>query len=131
MPEKRRVAVVFRSRQEGPWAEERLAGEWYRLATGWVLRCPDAMTVSVLKGDVRVVRQGEFGVEMTFRLGAAVPGAIHTPRGSLPVEAYTHELQAELTDAGGTLSWHYEMRMEDQDMGRFEIGLDIREESGS
>ncbi|MBB6670574.1 DUF1934 domain-containing protein [Cohnella nanjingensis] len=128
MPDKRRVTVVFRSRQDGPWAEERLSGEWYRLAAGWVLRVPDTMTVSVLKGDVRVVRQGELGVEQTFRLGAAAQGAIHTPQGSLPVEAFTHELQAELTDAGGTLAWRYDMRMEDQDMGHFEIGLDIREE---
>lgn len=131
MPDYRRVTVVFRSRQDGEsgqWAEERLTGQWFRMATGWVLRCPDAMTVSVLKGDVRVVRQGEIGVEQTFRLGAAAPGAVRLPQGSLAVEAFTHELSADLTDAGGTLSWRYDMRSEDQEMGRFEIGLDIREE---
>lgn len=131
MPDYRRVTVVFRSRQDGEsgtWAEERLAGQWYRMATGWVLRCQDAMTISILKGDVRVVRQGEVGVEQTFRLGASTQGAVRLPQGALAVEAFTHELTAELAASGGTLYWRYDMRSEDQEMGRFEIGLDIREE---
>lgn len=131
MPDYRRVTVVFRSRQDGEagaWSEERLAGQWYRMATGWVLRCPEAMTVSILKGDVRIVRQGEVGVEQTFRLGAAAAGAIRLPQGDMAVEAFTHELSAELTEAGGRLFWSYDMRSGEQELGRFEIGLDIREE---
>jgi len=132
MPDKTPVSVMLRIVRDGGSQEFALNGELHRLATGsgWaiVVRGGADMTLIVRPDEIRVTRKGEVSQDQRFRPGHWLPGTIGTAHGLLPVEAWTHRLQAYLTAAGGAVEWEYEMRMTDQELGRCAVMLHIREE---
>lgn len=129
MPDKTRISAVLRIAREGEARDLAFAGELHRLPTGsgWAITSED-MTFVVRPDEVRLTRRGQTTQEQRFRVGHALPGMIGTEFGKLTAEALTHRLRSDLTAAGGTVEWEYEMRMADQELGRCAITLHIRED---
>lgn len=129
MPDKTRISVKLRIAREGGAQDLAFAGELHRLptGTGWAITSED-MTFVVRQDEVRLTRRGQTKQEQRFRVGHALPGSVGTEFGTLPAEALTHRLHSDLTAAGGTVEWEYDMRMADQELGRCAITLHIREE---
>jgi uncharacterized beta-barrel protein YwiB (DUF1934 family) len=136
MPEKRSVRIGFESRREDGRQRLDLEGELYRMRAGWTLTYrepPDesgiaaANTLVIEEGELRLRRRGQVRLEQRFRLGVAMAGELETPYGRHGVEAFTSSLAIRLADFGGTVEWEYELRMQDQPVGRFGIRLDIQE----
>ncbi len=129
MPDKTRISAELRIAREGGAQDLTFAGELYRLPTGsgWAITSED-MTFVVRTDEVRLTRRGQTTQEQRFRVGHALPGTFGTEFGTLPAEALTHQLRCDLTAAGGTVEWEYDMRMADQELGLCAITLHIREE---
>lgn len=127
---KTRISGELRIVREGEAQGLDFAGELYRLPTGsgWAITSED-MTFVVRTDEVRLTRRGQTTQEQRFRVGHALPGTIGTEFGTLQAEAVTHRLLSDLTAAGGTVEWEYDMRMADQELGRCAITLLIREET--
>lgn len=129
MPDKTRISAVLRIAREDGTRDLAFAGDLHRLPTGsgWAIKSED-MTFVVRPEEIRLTRRGRTAQEQRFRVGHALPGTIGTEFGTLPAEALTHCLRCDLTAAGGTVEWEYDMRMADQELGRCAITLHIREE---
>ncbi|KIL34569.1 hypothetical protein SD71_19125 [Cohnella kolymensis] len=138
MPDKRSVAVDFQSRQQdGSIERSVMHGELHRLVTGWVLTCAEpaddsgagaAMTLIVHERELRLRRRGAFSFEQVFLLNTSVQGFLETPYGPHDVNALTHGMDIHLSESGGVIEWKYDLLMQEQTVGTFEIRLDIREE---
>jgi len=129
MPDKTRISAVLRIARAGGAQDLAFAGELYRLPTGsgWAITSED-MTFVVRQDEVRLTRRGQTTQEQRFRVGHDLQGTIGTEFGTLQAEALTHRLYSDLTAAGGTVEWEYDMRMADQELGLCAITLHIREE---
>lgn len=126
---KTRIFAELRIARAGGAQDLAFAGVLHRLPTGsgWAITSED-MTFVVRPDEVRLTRRGELKQEQRFRVGHALPGTIGAEFGTLPTEALTQRLSCDLTAAGGTVEWEYDMRMADQALGRCAITLLIREE---
>lgn len=138
MPDKRSVAVGFQSRQQDGSVEQSVMhGELHRLVTGWALTCKEAandggamttMTLIVHERELRLRRRGAISLEQVFVVDTLVPGMLETQYGPHQVQALTHRMDIELSESGGVIEWKYDLLMQDQIVGAFDIRLDIREE---
>jgi uncharacterized beta-barrel protein YwiB (DUF1934 family) len=140
VPDKRKVVVGFRSQQQGgELTESVMTGELLRLTSGWAVTCQEpprqgeeiatTLTLFIHKEEIRLRRRGGVSMELQFRKGAVLPGTYETPHGPLTVEVHTGRLDIHVGDAGGTVEWEYELTLQEQEVGLFEIRLDIREEN--
>lgn len=142
MPDKTSVLIAVRIARDGEVQELAAAGELHRLTTGWAVTCrlPESaeeggqsggmseMMLIVREGEVRMTRKGAVAQEQLFRVGEWRQGTVGTAYGAMPVEAWTHAVRADLGYGGGTVEWAYDMRMDEQVIGRSSITLTIREE---
>lgn len=129
MSNKTHILAMLRIVREDGTQDLALSGELHRLSTGsgWVVASKE-ITLVVRPDEVRLTRRGQVRQEQRFRVGHWLSGTIGTAYGTLPAEARTHRLHSDLTAAGGTVEWEYEMRMAEQELGRCAITLHIREE---
>lgn len=147
MPDQRKVVVEMTSSQRGGQTESFvLRGVLHRKPSGWVLMCRDdagkitptdvpavqteltSMMLIVRERELTLKRQGTVAVEMGFRLGVMVPGSIASPYGAMHALATMTRLDVALSEAGGTITWDYDLQVQDEAAGSFQILLHIREE---
>ncbi|TJY38978.1 DUF1934 domain-containing protein [Cohnella pontilimi] len=136
MPDRTSVSVGFRIRR--PDAEDQLlsaSGHLYRMATGWALTCrfPDEagvsdMTLVVRNSEIRMNRKGTVAQEQLFLVGEWKPGTVGTPFGAMAAETWTHRIDQDLTPAGGSVEWVYDLKMMGTTFECCSIKLEIREE---
>ncbi|WEK54495.1 MAG: DUF1934 domain-containing protein [Candidatus Cohnella colombiensis] len=137
MPDKRNVTVGFTSWQQGEKQRSKLRGQLYKLQTGWTLiyvepAVEDSVetrnTLFIYDDALKLRRQGAVGLEVNFRQGATLSGQLTLPNGSQTIETLTHQLHIELSAFGGVIDWKYDLLMQEQSVGSFQIRLDIQEE---
>lgn len=78
-------------------------------------------------GEIKVIRHGEIRSEQTFVPNAEISGFYSFPQGRLPLKTRTRRMEVGLSEGIGTVSWEYELVMDGQPGGTWELKLDIRE----
>lgn len=83
-------------------------------------------TLRLEEGRAALTRTGEVSSHMVFQPGEPHTSLYETPYGRLPMTVRTLSLNAELTEAGGTVSIHYQIQLGGAAAGETRLRLTIR-----
>lgn len=83
-------------------------------------------TLKVEKDSIRIIRQGEFRMEQTFRPGSRTPGTYETPHGRMELDVHTVRLNNRLSRGIGCLEWAYELYVSGEHAGSYELRIETK-----
>jgi uncharacterized beta-barrel protein YwiB (DUF1934 family) len=134
--EKRRVRIRIESTQDGQQTLQTADGDLYPKGDHVYIRYEEAQselgrTTTLLKlepGQIRIIRQGDVASEQTFVPGERRIGFYQTVQGRLELEMQTHGLESEVSQGLGWVTWSYELFVQGEPAGLYEIKLVIQEE---
>lgn len=87
------------------------------------------LSLIIRPDEIRMKRTGQISQEQRFRIGHWLTGTIGTAYGDLRAEAWTRRIEMDLTSDGGAVEWEYDLRTEEQELGRTAVMLQIQEAS--
>ncbi len=82
------------------------------------------MTVS--RGQVTIVRQGEFSNVLVFSAGRRFEGSYRTPYGEIPTALYAREVSCRLAPEGGAIHLKYQLHMQGSYASTNELHLEFQ-----
>jgi uncharacterized beta-barrel protein YwiB (DUF1934 family) len=133
---KQRVRIRIESRQGGQEDLQLAQGDLYPKGKHFYIRYDEAAaelgrTTTLLKletGQMRIIRQGDVESEQSFVPGERSIGFYQTTQGRLELEMHTHDMSSDLNDGLGWVSWSYDLIVQGEPAGLYEIKLVIQEE---
>ncbi|MBD2845592.1 DUF1934 domain-containing protein [Paenibacillus sp. IB182496] len=144
---KRKVRIALESRQEDEVTRHAYAGEWVLRGRSAFLHYEEeedgGRVRTVMRwgeDEIKITRRGDVETEQTFVPNARRGGSYRMGGLSFPMETVTDAIAFRDPQAQGegarrdsmalplTIEWSYSLWMEDQQIGRFEIRLDIWED---
>jgi uncharacterized beta-barrel protein YwiB (DUF1934 family) len=133
---KQRVRIRIESRQGGQETLQLAQGDMYPKGNHFYIRYEEAetelgRTTTLLKletGQMRIIRQGDVESEQSFLPGERSIGFYQTNQGRLELEMHTHGMSSDLSHGLGWLSWSYDLIVQGEPAGLYEIKLVIQEE---
>lgn len=84
-------------------------------------------TVKIKNDEVKVIRHGGLQSEQTFSKDRVDWGFYQVAQGNLELETRTKNINIQLKEGMGTVSWSYELYVSGDYAGKFELKLDIQE----
>lgn len=84
-------------------------------------------TLKVERQQIRIIRQGDVQSEQAFALQSRKDFFYQTPQGKLELSTYTHEINRDLTNYVGTISWTYDLYVSDELSGNYVLTVEIGE----
>lgn len=135
MSEKRSVLLQITSRSGGQLIEQEFTAELYVKGDHCFYRYNETdenmgrtvTTVKVEPKQIRIIRHGDIQSEQSFALQSHKSFFYQTPQGRLELTTFTHEIIMNLSDQLGTVSWSYDLFVEDQLSAKFELTISIKE----
>jgi uncharacterized beta-barrel protein YwiB (DUF1934 family) len=136
MPDKRKVRIRIEGRQGGQETLQLAEADLYPKGKHFYLRYQEAAselgrTTTLLKLEssrLRIIRQGDVESEQSFIPGERSIGFYQTAQGRLELEMHTHDMSADLNEGLGSVSWSYDLIVQGEPAGLYEIKLVIQEE---
>jgi uncharacterized beta-barrel protein YwiB (DUF1934 family) len=133
---KQRVRIRIESKQEGQETLQLAQGDLYPKGKHFYIRYEEAeaelgRTTTLLKletGQLRIIRQGDVESEQKFVPGERSVGFYQTTQGRLELEMHTHGMSSDLNLGLGWVSWSYDLIVQGEPAGFYEIKLVIQEE---
>jgi uncharacterized beta-barrel protein YwiB (DUF1934 family) len=134
--DKQRVRIRIESKQGGQETLQVAQGDLYPKGKHFYIRYEDAeselgRTMTLLKletGQIRIIRQGDVESEQSFVPGERSIGFYQTNQGRLELEMATHGMSSDLNHGLGWVSWSYDLIVQGEPAGLYEIKLVIQEE---
>jgi uncharacterized beta-barrel protein YwiB (DUF1934 family) len=135
MTEKRNVQLQITSRSEGQIIEQTFKAELYVKGDKGYYRYNETdenmgRTITTLKVEprqIRIIRHGDIQSEQTFALQSHKTFYYQTPQGRLELTTYTHEINVNLTDQVGKISWSYDLFVGSELSGTYSLTVEISE----
>jgi uncharacterized beta-barrel protein YwiB (DUF1934 family) len=126
---KRSVRIDIESRSAGQGITQSAQGELYLIGEQLVLRYAESdpslgrttTTMKIDPGEIKVIRHGDVESEQSYRPGQTTRGTLRTGGAILSLEKRTHEIQCDMDERGGTIRWSYDMIMNGEPAGVFEL----------
>jgi uncharacterized beta-barrel protein YwiB (DUF1934 family) len=133
---KQRVRIRIESRQGGLETLQLTQGDLYPKGKHFYIRYEEAeselgRTTTLLKletGQMRIIRHGDVESEQLFVPGERSMGFYQTTQGRLELEVNTHGMSSDLNHGLGWVSWSYDLIVQGEPAGLYEIKLVIQEE---
>jgi uncharacterized beta-barrel protein YwiB (DUF1934 family) len=133
---KQRVRIRIESRQGEQETLQLAQGDLYPKGKHFYIRYEETeselgRTTTLLKletGQVRIIRQGDVESEQSFLPGERSIGFYQTNQGRLELEMHTHGMSSDLRRGIGWVSWSYNLIVQGEPAGLYEIKLVIQEE---
>jgi uncharacterized beta-barrel protein YwiB (DUF1934 family) len=134
--DKLRVRIRIECRQGGQETLQLALGDLYPKGKHFFIRYEEAesefgRTTTLLKletGQIRIIRQGDMSSEQSFVPGVRSFGYYQTTQGRLELEMHTHGMSSDLNHGLGWVSWSYDLIVQGEPAGLYEIKLVIQEE---
>jgi uncharacterized beta-barrel protein YwiB (DUF1934 family) len=134
--DKQRVRIRIASKQGEQETLQVAQGDMYPKGKHFFIRYKDAESVlghttTLLKletGQMRIIRQGDVESEQSFVPGERSVGFYQTTQGRLELEMHTHGMSSDLNHGLGWVSWSYDLIVQGEPAGLYEIKLVIQEE---
>jgi uncharacterized beta-barrel protein YwiB (DUF1934 family) len=131
--DKQRVRLRIESKQGGQESLQVAQGDLYPKGKHFYIRYEDAelSTTTLLKletGQMRIIRHGDVESEQSFVPGERSIGFYQTAQGRLELEMHTHGMSSNLHHGLGWVSWSYDLIVQGEPAGLYEIKLVIQEE---
>jgi uncharacterized beta-barrel protein YwiB (DUF1934 family) len=134
--DKQRVRIRIASKQGEQETLQVAQGDMYPKGKHFYIRYEDAEselghTTTLLKletGQMRIIRQGDVESEQSFVPGERSVGFYQTTQGRLELEMHTHGMSSDLNHGLGWVSWSYDLIVQGEPAGLYEIKLVIQEE---
>jgi uncharacterized beta-barrel protein YwiB (DUF1934 family) len=136
MPDKRKVRIRIEGRQGEQETLQLAHGDLYLKGKSFYIRYEEAeselgRTTTLLKleaGQMRITRQGDVESQQSFIPGKRSIGFYQTSQGKLELEMHTHGMLSDLKLGLGWVSWSYDLIVQGEPAGLYEIKLVIQEE---
>jgi uncharacterized beta-barrel protein YwiB (DUF1934 family) len=134
------VGIKLESRQDGEETVTEYTGTMFRKPNAVYLRYEEtdedgsgsSVTVRFGGGELKITRRGEVDSEQSFSLGMRKSGSYQSQIMRLSLETETDHLQITEGESGGlpvTLEWRYELWINEEWTGRFDLRLHIQEDT--
>ena len=132
----RPVYVTIESKQQGETVKQTLEGMvTYKGDTLYVRYMePEeqgmgktSTTIKFNFDELRVIRRGEVDAEQVFRMGEQMPGAYRIGPMRLAMETKLLQLDNRVKGGLGTLSWRYELYVDEQFVDIVQVNVGIAE----
>lgn len=131
----RTVRLQIISKSEGQEIDQNFKAELYAEGEQIYYRYHETdenmgRTITTLKVEpqqLQVIRQGDIQSEQIFALGSHKSFYYQTPQGKLELSTYTHEINLNLTNQVGNLSWSYDLYVSDELSGTYTLTVVISE----
>ncbi len=85
------------------------------------------VSYQVDKPSIKVLRHGDIQSEQTFDLNQRWAGFYVSPHLRMELVTQTHDINIELEDGLGTIHWSYDLYVGEQNMGTYQLKLEIQE----
>lgn len=133
--QKRRVRIRIESKQGEQQTLQLVEGDLYPKGDHLYIRYEEAeselgRTATLLKlepGLIRIIRQGDVESEQSFVPGERRIGFYQTVQGRMELEMHTRDLTSDVQDGLGWVTWSYELWVQGEPAGLYEIKLVIQE----
>jgi uncharacterized beta-barrel protein YwiB (DUF1934 family) len=130
---------VLSSISDGAEAEEirqEMMGRFAEKRDEWVLRYVERTgenaemrtTVKAREDCITVIRNGDLGFRHTYCPGKTATSWIHTPAGTAEMEVKTLDYRRRRWEGGGELRFSYDLRMGGENLGKYVLHIQWREE---
>jgi uncharacterized beta-barrel protein YwiB (DUF1934 family) len=135
MADRNKVNIGIRSRTDGQELDQHAEGELFRKGEQIYVRYQEEQTAmgrttTTVKLDgmkLKVIRHGDVTSDQTFISGEWQMGFYETPQGLLELKTYTHQLETQLTEGFGVISWSYDLYVSGELSGIYSLDLTIQE----
>ncbi|MFS1511207.1 DUF1934 domain-containing protein [Chengkuizengella sp. SCS-71B] len=139
MSERNKVSLRIESNSHEQQIVQNVSGEYFQKGDTVYYRYeePDQnmgrtnTTIKIKGNEIRVVRHGDTKSEQSFQLNSLQPGYYHTATGKMNISNKATEINIELNQGYGQISWSYELYLDDEHAGDFKIKIYIKEETVS
>jgi uncharacterized beta-barrel protein YwiB (DUF1934 family) len=126
---KRAVQIDIQGEAAGQKIEQQNHGELYVLENQLVLRYAETdpslgntkTTMKIGAGEIKIIRHGDVESEQTYRSGQMTRGTLRTAGAVLSLEKQTHDIQLEMNEHGGSVSWSYDMIVNGDPNGTYHL----------
>jgi uncharacterized beta-barrel protein YwiB (DUF1934 family) len=128
---KRSVRIDIESRSAGQGMTQSAQGELFFKEEQLVLRYAESdpslgrtmTTMKIEPGEIKVIRHGDVESDQSYRPGHTTRGVLRTSGAILSLEKRTHEIRCDMNEHGGTVRWSYDMIMNGEPAGMFELSV--------
>lgn len=133
MSEKRNVQLQITSSSDGQAIEQSFIAELYAKSGIFYYRYKETdvnmgstqTTIRVDPQEIRIIRHGDVQSEQSFFLQRHRSFNYQTPQGRLELATFTHEINLNLEDQLGTISWSYDLYSGDELSGTYSLTVKI------
>jgi uncharacterized beta-barrel protein YwiB (DUF1934 family) len=128
------MMLCIESRSDGQTVTQNIQADMYVKGNAYFIRYLEteggigriSATVRIQQDEIRILRRGDMESEMMFVAGMNKHGWYALPQGRIELETRTSEIIVQWSDAGGHASWSYELMVDGQSSGFFELKLTAR-----
>jgi uncharacterized beta-barrel protein YwiB (DUF1934 family) len=136
MDYRKKVSLTLTSTTNGEAIEQKAPGELFFRNGLYYLRYNEqepsmgqtVTTMKCLPNELRVIRHGDITSTLSYQLDQRKRGMLQTPQVSIEVESLTHQLIMDLGAANGSIRWSYDLFINGELAGTYELVLKIQEE---